>query len=123
MADVAALIKNQMAKIGVEAKINLVDSHCVCRSVLGQARLSTWTVTSFGDPARYQPALGELLPRGDSRITRASTIQRWRRWCASGDARWIEAEQQEDQRRYPALARRSAVLGERDRLSLLPGLS
>jgi len=34
MADIAALIKSQMAKIGVEAKINLADSTAVIDRVL-----------------------------------------------------------------------------------------
>jgi glutathione transport system substrate-binding protein len=60
MADVAALIKNQMAKIGVEAEGQPDGRHSVCRSGDSQARLR------YGDfqlcqPARYQPALGELL--------------------------------------------------------------
>ena len=34
MADIAALIKNQMAKIGVEAKINLMDDTAVVDRLL-----------------------------------------------------------------------------------------
>ena len=39
MADIAALIKNQMAKIGVEAKITLLDDPAWVDRVLVQARL------------------------------------------------------------------------------------
>ena len=39
LADIATLVKNQMTKIGVEAKINLVDTTAVDRSCTGQARL------------------------------------------------------------------------------------
>ena len=37
LADIATLVKNQMAKIGVEAKINLVDTDSSDRSRTGQA--------------------------------------------------------------------------------------
>jgi ABC-type transport system substrate-binding protein len=46
LADIAALIKNQMAKIGVEAKINLVDTTVVTERVLVkhdfEMNVSTW---------------------------------------------------------------------------------
>ena len=60
LADVATLIKNQMAKIGVEAKITLVDAMTHGRSGAGQARFRDGRL-QLGQPARHQPALRELL--------------------------------------------------------------
>ena len=50
MSDVATLIKNQMAKIGVEAKINLVDAVTRGRPDAGQARFRDGRV-QLGDAA------------------------------------------------------------------------
>ena len=61
MSDVAALIKNQMAKIGVEAKITLVDAVTRGRSACWSSTISRWSCQQLGDAARYQPALGELF--------------------------------------------------------------
>ena len=51
LADIAALIKNQMAKIGVEAKINLLDQATLDRSRSRSSTTLTWA----------SPTLGSLL--------------------------------------------------------------
>jgi ABC-type transport system substrate-binding protein len=78
IADVATLIKSQMAKIGVEAKINLLDQTATVDRVLVKHDFEM-TVSNFATlrdidprvradpggfrrPHGYQPALGQLLP-------------------------------------------------------------
>ena len=60
LADVATLVKNQLAKIGVDAKVNLMDVTAVIDRVLVKKDFEM-VILRLGEPAGHQHAFGELL--------------------------------------------------------------
>ena len=99
LADIAALIKNQMAKIGVDAKINLMDSHAVIDRLLVKKDFEM-VVSRFGQPARHQHALGELFQGAQSDYMGINDpkleamVYQWRRTLDPQGRKQISADMQ-----------------------------
>ena len=104
MADIAALIKSQMAKIGVEAKITLVDSPAVVDRVLVKHDFEM-TVSSWGSlvdinmrsvsffKGQQSDYMGIDDPKLEDMVHQWRHTQSWKRKAISADMQRLIADQ------------------------------
>jgi len=99
MADVAALIKNQMAKIGVEAKINLMDATATVDRVLVKHDFDMH-ISSFANlrdinqrsVSFFKGRQSDYMGIDDPRLE--EMVHQWRRTLEEADRRKISADMQ-----------------------------
>ena len=99
MADVAALIKNQMAKIGVEAKINLMDATAAVDRVLVKHDFDMH-ISSFANlrdinqrsVSFFKGRQSDYMGIDDPRLE--EMVHQWRRTLEEADRRKISADMQ-----------------------------
>jgi len=99
MADVAALIKNQMAKIGVEAKINLMDATAAVDRVLVKHDFDMH-ISSFANlrdinqrsVSFFKGRQSDYMGIDDPKLE--AMVHQWRRTLEEADRRKISADMQ-----------------------------